>query len=68
VQVKETSPRRVGVDYDTGELVVFDETHPGEGIFHGHVRSWDELTDQQRGAFTKAGLTDNRGRILRGSR
>jgi len=66
VQVKETSPRRVGVDYDSGELVVFDETHPGEGIFHGHVRSWDELTDQQRNAFSAGGLTDRRGRILRG--
>ena len=67
VQVKETSPRRVGVDYDLGQLVVFDETHPGEGIFHGHVRSWDELTDQQRSAFSRAGLTDQRGRILRGT-
>jgi hypothetical protein len=66
VQVKETSPRRVGVDYDSGQLVVFDETHPGEGIFHGHVRSWDELTDQQRNAFSSGGLTDRRGRILRG--
>lgn len=66
VQVKETSPRRVGVDYDAGELAVFDETHPGEGIFHGHVRSWEELTDQQRNAFSDAGLTDKRGRILRG--
>ena len=66
VQVKETSPRRVGVDYDTGELSVFDETHPGEGVFHGHVRTWDEMTDQQRNAFTRAGLTDRRGRILGG--
>jgi hypothetical protein len=66
VQVKETSPRRVGVDYDAGELVVFDETHPGDGVFHGHIRSWDELTDQQRNAFSGAGLTDKRGRIMRG--
>ena len=66
VQVKETSARRVGVDYDTGELSVFDETHPGEGVFHGHVRAWEELNDQQRNAFTNGGITDRRGRILRG--
>lgn len=29
VQVKKTSPRRVGVDESTGELVVFDKTYEG---------------------------------------
>ena len=65
VQVKKTSPRRVGVDESTGELVVFDQTY--EGVFHGHVRSWGDLTTQMRNALRRAGVVDNRGRIVRGS-
>ena len=65
VQVKDV-PRRVGVDYDTGEFAVFDQTHPNKGIFHGHVRTWEELTQEQQNALVKSGYTDRRGRILRG--
>jgi hypothetical protein len=65
VQVKDTSTRRVGVDKDNDEIVVFDETHPGKGIFHGHVRPWDKLTSQMQDALKKAGLVDKRGRILK---
>jgi hypothetical protein len=36
---KATSSRRISVS--EGEIVVFDETLPGE--FHGHVRTWEEL-------------------------
>ena len=50
VQVKDTSPRRVGVDPNTGQIVVFDETHPGQGRYHGHVRTWDELTQDMKNA------------------
>lgn len=39
VQVSDTSSRRVGVDAGSGEIVVFDETYPGQCIFHGHVRT-----------------------------
>ena len=63
VQVKDTSPRRVGVDYEAGEFVVFDEHGPGK--FHGHVRTWDELENVQQNALIKAGLTDRRGKISR---
>ena len=44
VQVKPTSSRRVGVDIQNREFVVLDETHPDQNIFHGHVRSWSDLT------------------------
>jgi len=44
VQLKGTSPRRVGIDYDQKEFAVFDQT--SDGIFHGHVRSWNDLTSQ----------------------
>ena len=62
VQVKGTSPRRVGVDAADSEIVVLDQTV--QGVFHGHVRSWDELTDHQRNALIRAGLTDKRGNIM----
>ena len=63
VQVKDTSYRRVGIDHETGEFVVFDEHEPGK--FHGHVRTWDELENVQQNALVKADMTDRRGRILR---
>jgi len=61
VQVKGTSPRRVGVDRDNKEIVVLDQTR--EGIYHGHVRSWNDLTQQQRNTLIKAGLVDKKGSI-----
>ena len=69
-------PRRVGVDPQNGEIVVFDRTGAkmgGDptvwggkqgGEFHGHVRQWNELTRLQQNALIKAGLTDKRGNIL----
>lgn len=65
-QIKPTSTRRVGVDAKNNEIVIFDETHPGTGVFHGHVRSWDELrTDPViQNALKRAGLVDSRGRII----
>ncbi|MEJ1932620.1 RHS repeat-associated core domain-containing protein [Nostoc sp. NIES-2111] len=62
VQVKDTSPRRVGVDRKNGEIVVLDQTSSGK--FHGHVRGWKELNDQQRNALVNGGYTDRRGNIL----
>jgi hypothetical protein len=62
IQVKPTSPRRVGIDYETGEIVVFDQTVPGK--FHGHVRPWDQLTTDIQRALINSGMMDRRGRIL----
>lgn len=62
VRVKETSTRRVGVDSASGEIVVFDEHLPGR--FHGHVRSWEELTPAMQHALEQAGLATRRGRII----
>jgi hypothetical protein len=63
VQVRATSPRRVGVDAANSEIVVLDQT--SEHIFHGHVRSWDQLTDLQRNALIRSKLTDKRGDIIK---
>ena len=65
IQVKSTSPRRVGIDYETGDFVVFDQT--SQGIFHGHVRSWsgpNGLTQAMQRALRESGMVDRRGRIL----
>ncbi len=59
IQVKGTSPRRVGVDKANEEIVVFDQT--SDGIFHGHVRSFKDLTSQQQNALRNAGLVDKKG-------
>lgn len=65
VQVKSTSPRRVGIDHDTGEFVVFDRTSGNS--YHGHVRSWGELHTDHQNALIRSGQVDRRGRILTGT-
>jgi len=64
VQVKGTSPRRVGIDYKTGEFAVFDQT--SSGVFHGHVRGWKDLTSQMQNSLRKSGMVDRKGNILGG--
>jgi len=61
VQVKDTSPRRVGVDKLNNEIVVLDRT--SDGVFHGHVREWQDLSSQMQNALKDAGLTDAGGNI-----
>ncbi len=61
-QIKPTSPRRIGVDPNANEFVIFDQTV--EGVFHGHVRSWSELTGGMQSVLRKAGMVDRRGNIL----
>jgi len=62
VQVKASSPRRVGIDRANAEIVVFDEHLPGR--FHGHVRDWDDLTSRMQNALKNAGLVNKQGRII----
>lgn len=64
VQVKSTSPRRVGIDYETGDFVVFDNTI--NNVYHGHVRAWTDLRPEMQNALQKAGMVDRRGNILGG--
>ncbi len=63
LQIKDTSPRRVGIDYDTGEFVIFDSHAPGK--YHGHIREWDQLEQSQKNTLIQAGMADRRGKILR---
>ncbi|MNH84466.1 S-type Pyocin [compost metagenome] len=62
IQVKPTSARRIGVDPDTNEFVVFDQT--GGDIYHGHVRPWDKLHQDMKNALLKAKKVNNKGNIL----
>jgi hypothetical protein len=66
IQVKPTSPRRVGIDPKTNEIVVFDQT--SENVYHGHVRPWDKLHQDMKNALIKAGKTDSKGNILGASK
>jgi hypothetical protein len=61
IQVKPTSPRRIGVDPDTNEFVVFDRT--GGNVYHGHVRPWDKLHQDMKNALIKAKKVDSKGNI-----
>ncbi len=64
VLVKDSSGRRIGIDYDTGDFIVFDRT--ADGTYHGHVRSWDQLHIDMQNALRRAGMADRRGRIQGG--
>ena len=71
IQVKPTSSRRVGIDYDDGAIVVFqchDEgefpDRPGQEIFHGFVVAWDDLRQDVKNALLRARLVNRRGKIL----
>ncbi len=66
VEVRPTSSRRIGIDYEKGEFVVFDKTI--NNIYHGHVRDWNELSSEMQNALRKAGMTDKNGKIMRGGK
>ncbi|HTN87933.1 MAG TPA: SpvB/TcaC N-terminal domain-containing protein [Sorangium sp.] len=74
VGIGENTARRVGIDYDTGEFVMFAETYPGRtGLggapreFHGYVQTWDELPQNAQNALYKSGMVTRRGKVLIGS-
>ena len=62
VQVKPTRPRRIGVDPENGEIVVFDQTIGNE--YHGHTRNWDELRSEMQNTLKDHGLVDKKGTII----
>ncbi|MGH9886639.1 MAG: hypothetical protein ACREBE_13985, partial [bacterium] len=69
-QLSGNSPRRIGIDVQNKEFVVFDRTgnkvvnkQVVGGVFHGHVRTWDELEAPMRKALEERGLVKN-GKIV----
>jgi hypothetical protein len=63
VQVKPSSPRRVGVDRQTGEFVVLDRTQKQNETYHGHVRAWAELHPDMQRALIDSGQVDKSGNL-----
>lgn len=67
VQVKPTSPGRVGVDISKNEIVVLDKTHSfSEHVDenHGHVRNWDALDNKQQSVLIRSGKTTKKERLV----
>ncbi|MBQ3599583.1 MAG: hypothetical protein II992_00055, partial [Lachnospiraceae bacterium] len=60
VAIGSNTTRRVGIS--DGEIVVFDETTSGN--FHGHVRSWNELSETMKAVLRKAGMVNKKGKIV----
>lgn len=54
---------RVGVDRVNKEFVMFRETHPGKGVYHGYAVQWGELTQQARNRLVQGGMATKRGKI-----
>ena len=57
--------RRIGADKSVGEFNIFDETHPGTGIFHGHSRSWKELSQNMKNVLIENGIVTRKGKIIK---
>lgn len=64
IQIKPTSLRRVGVDYESKEFVVFDRTL--DSTYHGHVRPWEGLHQDMKRALQQAGVVDRKGNFING--
>lgn len=65
VQIREESPRRLGVDPFNKELVIFTQHLPG--VFHGFVVEWENLEPPAQRILQELGLVTRRGRIVRQS-
>ena len=39
-QIKESSSRRIGVDFENKEIIIHHVSGKDRGVFHGHVRDW----------------------------
>jgi hypothetical protein len=63
VGIGPNTARRIGIDKENDEFVVFDETLPGKGEFHGHVRTWEGLNQQMQNALYQSGLVNRKGKM-----
>jgi len=64
LQISANSPRCIGIDYGSNEIVVFPRTIGN--IFHGSVQDRESLQPAMRRALRDSGLTDRYGNILGG--
>lgn len=61
VQIRQQSPRRLGVDALNTEIVIFMQHLPG--VFHGFVVEWKDLEPRSQKILQELGLVTRRGRI-----
>lgn len=62
----EVKPRqRIGYDTESGEIVVFRETHEEQRHYHGYVVEYHQLNQEQRNALLQAGLVNLRGKPMK---
>ncbi|WP_113672604.1 RHS repeat-associated core domain-containing protein [Vallitalea guaymasensis] len=59
ISIGPNTDRRIAVS--NGEFVVLDKTR--EGLYHGHVRGWDDLSQQMQSALRKENLVTKKGKI-----
>jgi RHS repeat-associated protein len=67
-QVKESSPRRIGVDIENNELVILDRTQVtpnSDEEYHGHVRCWCDLHTDQQNTLRRAQQVTSKGKTRR---
>jgi len=60
MQIKKGSPHRIAIEQ--GKFVVLNQTQPG--LYHGHVRSWEQLRPAMQRALQKAGKVTLSGKII----
>lgn len=65
VQIRDESPRRLGVDSLNKEIVIFMQHLPG--IFHGFVVEWENLEPLAQSILQELRLVTRHGRILQQS-
>lgn len=59
ISLGENTSRRIAIS--DGEIVILDQTSPR--LFHGHVRTWQELTQTMKNVLTDANLVTLKGKI-----
>jgi hypothetical protein len=54
------SDNRIGIS--NNQFVALNKT--SEGVYHGHVRSWNELSDTMQAILRRQGLVSKKGKII----
>ncbi|WP_317367270.1 hypothetical protein [uncultured Tyzzerella sp.] len=59
IEISNNTKRRIAIS--NNEIVILDETI--NGIYHGHVRKWEDLDPKMRAVLIRAGLLNKKGKI-----
>ncbi len=63
IRYSENSPNRVGIN--DGHIVALYETGRDTGIFHGHIKTWEQTPQPMKNALIKSGFVDHKGKVLK---